>query len=140
MNCNYCNTFKAFPDEFIYDNNTYDIDKCNECRIKHIEQIKFSVEKQTIKCECGCEYYCPTDIYERLHKTTLKHKRIMAKLKKFIDIDLLTREKLFIICKANNNPDGTSKLPNYTRMKVKELRDKLKDIPDLIIPDELTIK
>jgi hypothetical protein len=46
---------------------------------------------------------------------------------------------LYKICRVNLNPDRTYKESGFKAMPKKELLEKLKEIPDLIIPPEINV-
>ena len=139
IKCEKCDVFKAFPDEFINDKNKWNNEICAECvRSKTLKVIDCKANKEAL-CECGLTFYFSSERSMELHKRTLQHKKKLAQKKQIIDIDLLTKENLYKICRVNLNPDRTYKVSGFKAMPKKELLEKLKELPDLIIPPEIKV-
>jgi hypothetical protein len=138
--CIKCMKVKANPFEFMNEKNEMyeEYPLCYDCWIGDKKFAKMCcIEKKKIICECGIEFYCPNEYAYEKHEQTPKHKKLMMSIKKKINFDVLTRNKLELIVKANLNADGTVKIPLYTRLKKPELLTKIKDLPNLIIPNEI---
>jgi hypothetical protein len=138
--CNKCMKIKAFPFEFINENDEVfeEYPLCYDCWIGDKKFAKMCcIEKKKIICECGIEFYCPNEYAYEKHEQTPKHKKLMMSIKKKINFDVLTRNKLELIVKANLNADGTVKIHKYSSLKKPELLTKIKDLPNLIIPNEI---
>jgi len=139
IQCEKCEIFKAFPDQFINDKNKWNASICAECIKQKTKIVMNCRENKEALCECGMTYYYSSERAKELHKQSLQHKKRMMKKKQIIDIDLLKKEDLYKICRVNLNPDRTYKVSGFKAMPKLELLEKLKQIPDLIIPDDIKI-
>lgn len=137
--CEKCKVIKAFPDQFINEKNKYNVEMCNEC-VKNKTNIVMNcrANKEAL-CECGMTFYYSSERAKELHQLSLQHKKRMMKKKQVINIELLKKEDLYKICRVNLNPDSTHKIPNFTRISKKELIEKMKEIVDLNIPDDIKV-
>ena len=140
IKCEKCEIFKAFPDQYINDKNKCNgLEVCAEC-IKHRTKIVMNyVESREALCECGMTFCYSSERAKEQHKQSLQHKKRMMKQKQIIDIDLMKVKDLYKICRVNLNEDRTYKIPNFTKISKLKLLEKMKAIPDLIIPDDIKL-
>ena len=113
MFCNACGIYKAFPDAFVTEKSTYNIDICAECVKMRTNKHYDYIENNEILCKCGSFYFRPNDLAEEIHNLTKKHLKGIAKKTKTFNIDTLTIKDLYDVCKENPNTDGLDIIYDY---------------------------
>lgn len=145
--CDFCKEYFVFPYHFKngetgeFYQKTYFRNKekchsicCENCFFKDKANKENEIEKNTEHCDiCKCSYISYGNERFNTHMRSLKHKKNEMKIKGITDFNLLSLKELQNICSKSLNKNGTYLINNYTKMKKKELVEKMNAIKDQLI-------
>ena len=136
--CKKCKIFKAYPNEFVDNKNILNECKeiCNDCITKKYQREKECREPHFRICKCGVKYYCPRFENQLIHEATERHKKALGR-NKLINGKKYSFIQLRKICIANVDEKGKPLVKGLAKMTKEQMIDKLLEIKDLKIPDDI---